>query len=390
MEKQELFYEVERRAPEICALADDIFDHPELGYAEHYAAAALCGRLTEMGFTVERGIAGMETAFRAVFTHKGGGPRIGLLCEYDALEGLGHACGHHMQGPSILGAAAALKENAGEQPFTVVVYGTPAEETAHGKLRMLEAGYFEDIDVALMMHGSPTTTVDVRSLASSSFTVIFHGKRSHAALKPEDGRSAFDALLVSMNGVEFLREHVREDTRMHYTVAELPGPPNVVPDRAVGKFSLRSYSRVNLDLVVERFKKIIEGASLIADVTYELKEGDRLDNKIPVLALNDALMRNAALVNAPRQSPPREKTGSSDFSNVMHKLPGSCIRVAMVPPGTSSHSDEFLAAGKGEEAHNAVIIAAKVIAATACDLIQDSALYERIRAEFEQNKAREA
>lgn len=384
--KEHVFQSVEAQHPVLCAMADDIFDHPELGFQEFHAQKLITDYLTSCGYEVELGTGGVETAFRAVYQNGQGGPRIGLLCEYDALEGLGHACGHHMQGPAILGAARALKECAGDKPFTVVVYGTPAEETAHGKLRMLEAGCFHDIDVALMMHGSPTTTVDVKSMAMSSFTVTFHGKKAHAALKPEAGRSALDALLVAFQGVEFLREHVPEDTRMHYTITQLPGPANVVPDTAVGKFSLRSYSRKALDEVVERFHKIIQGAALIADVTYDMKEGDRLANKIPVLSLNRLLMDNAQLVNAPRLAPPREKTGSSDFSNVMYELPGSCIRVAMVPPGTSSHSPEFLSAGKGEEAHDAVIIAAKVLAGAAWDMIEDPAVLAEIKEEFQTNR----
>ena len=384
--KEHVFQSVEAQRPVLCAMADDIFDHPELGFQEFHAQKLITDYLTSCGYEVELGTGGVETAFRAVYQNGQGGPRIGLLCEYDALEGLGHACGHHMQGPAILGAARALKECAGDKPFTVVVYGTPAEETAHGKLRMLEAGCFHDIDVALMMHGSPTTTVDVKSMAMSSFTVTFHGKKAHAALKPEAGRSALDALLVAFQGVEFLREHVPEDTRMHYTITQLPGPANVVPDTAVGKFSLRSYSRKALDEVVERFHKIIQGAALIADVTYDMKEGDRLANKIPVLSLNRLLMDNAQLVNAPRLAPPREKTGSSDFSNVMYELPGSCIRVAMVPPGTSSHSPEFLSAGKGEEAHDAVIIAAKVLAGAAWDMIEDPAVLAEIKEEFQTNR----
>lgn len=385
--KERVFQAVEAQRQALCAMADDIFDHPELGFQEFHAQKLITDYLTQCGYQVELGVGGVETAFRAVFENGQGGPRIGLLCEYDALEGLGHACGHHMQGPAILGAARALKECAGERPFTVVVYGTPAEETAHGKLRMLEAGCFQDIDVALMMHGSPTTTVDVKSMAMSSFTVTFHGKKAHAALKPEAGRSAFDALLIAFQGIEFLREHVPEDTRMHYTVTQLPGPANVVPDTAVGKFSLRSYSRKALDEVVERFHKIIEGAALIADVTYDMKEGDRLANKIPVLQLNELLMDNARQVDAPRMAPPREKTGSSDFSNVMYELPGSCIRVAMVPQGTSSHSQEFLDAGKSQEAHQAVMVAAKVLAGAGWDMIQDDGVLAAIQEEFAQNRA---
>ena len=386
MTKEALFACVEEQRAALLSMADDIYDHPELGFQEFHAQKVLTDYLRDCGFQVELGTGGVETAFRAEFSNGQGGPRIGLLCEYDALEGLGHACGHHMQGPATVGAAKTLKEHAGDKPFSVVVYGTPAEETAHGKLRMLEQGCFRDIDVALMMHGSPTTTVDVKSMALSSFVVTFHGRKSHAALKPEDGRSALDALLAAFNGIEFLREHVPEDTRMHYTILQTPGPANVVPDTAVGKFMLRSYSRKSLDAVVVRFKEIIQGAALIAGVTYDMKEGDRLTNKIPVLSLNRLIMENAELVHAPRISPPREKTGSSDFSNVMYQLPGSCIRVAMVPKGTSSHSLEFLNAGKGEEAHEAVLIAAKVLSGTACDLTENPVLLEEIQAEFRENQ----
>ena len=216
--KDAIFKSVEAQRQALTSMADDIFDHPELGFQEFHAEKVITDYLAEAGFAVEHGVGGVETAFRAEFNNGQGGPKIGLLCEYDALEGIGHACGHHMQGPAIIGAAKALKDCAGDTPYSVIVYGTPAEETAHGKLRMLENGCFKDIDVALMMHGSPTTTVDVKSLAMSSFTVTFHGKKAHAALKPEDGRSALDALLVAFQGVEFLREHVPEDTRMHYTL----------------------------------------------------------------------------------------------------------------------------------------------------------------------------
>ena len=389
MTKETLFAHVDEQQQALLSMADDIFDHPELGFQEVHAQKLLTDYLRSCGFQVDLGTGGVETAFRAEFSCGQGGPRIGLLCEYDALEGLGHACGHHMQGPAIVGAAKALKEwgETSGSPFSVVVYGTPAEETAHGKLRMLEQGCFQDIDVALMMHGSPTTTVDVKSMALSSFVVTFHGKKAHAALKPEEGRSALDALLTAFNGIEFLREHVPEDTRMHYTILQSPGPANVVPDTAMGKFMLRSYSRKSLDHVVERFKQIIQGASLIADVTYDIQEGDRLTNKIPTLSLNRLLMENAELVNAPRISPPREKTGSSDFSNIMYQLPGSCIRVAMVPPGTSSHSLEFLNAGKSEEAHQAVLIAAKVLCGTAYDLIEQPERLAEIQQEFQKNQA---
>ena len=384
--KKALFQEIETRREALTAMSDQIFDHPEYDGEEVYAAGLLTTYLWDNGFEVETGIAGLPTAFRATFSHGEGGPVIGILCEYDALRGLGHGCGHHMQGPSCLGAAVALKNMETEKPFQLVVYGTPAEETRGCKCEMLEKGCFKELDVAFMMHGAPNTCTDIKCLAKDGYTVIFKGKKAHAAIAPEKGRSALDALLVAFQGVEFLREHVPEDVKLHYTITELPGPSNVVPDRAVGDFGLRSFSRETLGQVAERVKNIIKGAALIADVEYEIEEDTVFFNKIPVLTLNDLLMKNAELAGAPQLAPPRQRTGSTDFGNVMYEVPGSCIRVAFVPEGTPSHSMEYVAAGKTETAHDCVICGAKAIAGAAWDLIEDETLMKQVKEEFAESK----
>lgn len=384
--KEKLFVAVDDLEKELTYMGDYIFDNPEYDGKEIKASELLTKFLEDNGFQVERGIAGLPTAFRAIYTQGNGQVKIGFLCEYDALEGLGHGCAHHMQGPACVGAAVALKEVLKTGDYTIVVYGTPAEETFGGKLNMLKAGFFKDIDVALMMHGAPDTCTDIKCLAQSAFTVTFHGKRAHAALMPEKGRSAFDALLLSFQGIEFLREHVRDDVRMHYTIKEVPGPENVVPAKSVGKYSLRSFSREYLNEVVERFENIIKGAALMSGVTYEIEETSSLDNKIPVLRLNDLLIENAKLIGVPGITPPREKTGSTDFGNVMHELPGSCIRVKFVPTGTSSHSQEFVNAGKTKEAHEAIIYGAKTLAGTAYDLITNSEILKEVKEEYIRNR----
>ncbi|MDR3353605.1 MAG: M20 family metallopeptidase [Synergistaceae bacterium] len=370
----------------LAGMADEIFDNPEIGYAEHRASALLTSYLKNAGFSVEVGAGGLETAFRAAYRLGSGGPSIGLLCEYDAIEGTGHACAHHIQGPAVVGAAAAAKELLREKPFQLVVYGTPAEETSGGKIDMLEYGCFRDIDVALMCHGSPTTTTDIKCLAMSSFHVSFKGVSSHAAISPEAGRSALDAILLSCHGVEFLREHVPDDVRMHYTILNAGGPENVVPQEASARFVMRSYDRDSLDSVVDRFKKIIAGASQMTETEYSIIEEKRYDSKIPVLSLNELLIENARLVNAPCIRPPREQTGSTDFGNVMYVVPGSCIRVAFVPEGTPPHSQTYIDAGKSREAHEAVTTAAKIIAATIFDLVSDEGALERVTQEFESKK----
>ncbi|MGL5623012.1 M20 family metallopeptidase [Cetobacterium sp.] len=384
--KQKILDRVDKLKDELINLGDFIFDNPEIGLEEFKSSKKIVDILKSNGFEVEMGIGGFETAFKATYEVGNFGPSIGLLCEYDALEGMGHGCAHHLQGPSIIGAALSLKEILKEKNYKIVVYGTPAEETIGAKVKMLQEGCFQDIDVALMMHGAPDTTTDVKSLALSNFTIKFHGVSSHAALAPEKGRSALDGLILLFQGIEFLREHMREDVKIHYTITNAGGPANVVPKYAEAKVSIRSYDRFYLNHIIERFSKVVQGASLMTETEYEIIETKRLNNKIPVLELNQILMDNAKLVNAPRLSPPREKTGSTDFGNVMYQVAGSCIRVAFVPKGTTSHSDEFLCAGKSEEAHDAIIFGAKILAGTAYDLIQNEELFRKVKEEFKANK----
>lgn len=384
--KKELFNFIDSISGEIIDMSKDIYKNPEVGLKEYKSSKYLKNFLGKNGFEVEENLSGYETSFRA--TYSNGNPQIsiGFLCEYDALENIGHACGHHMQGPSVIAAALALKEKLKNKDFKIVVYGTPAEETIGGKIKMVKDGYFKDIDVALMMHGGPTTTTDIKSLAMSNFTVRSFGKSAHAALAPEKGRSALDAILLLLQGIEFLREHVKDDVRIHYSITNGGGPANIVPEFAEAKFSIRSFDRNYLNSVIERFKNIVKGASLMSETSYEILETKSLDNKIPVLTLNSLLMENAKLVNAPKISKPREKTGSTDFGNVMFQVPGSCIRVAFVPEGTSSHSQEFLKYGESEECEKAIIYAAKILVGTSFDIIENLDLMEKIKEEFNKNK----
>ena len=391
MLKEVMFRDIDGIRNEMTAMADDIFDHPEIGLEEFHAQKVLTDWLEKEGFAVERGVAGVETAFKAVYRHGEGGPNIGLLCEYDALPGIGHACGHHMQGPSILAAAKALKDAEIRKPYTITVYGTPAEESVSGKIRMIQNGCtFEELDVALMMHGGPATQVDVKSLANSKYKVIFHGVSAHAAIKPEKGRSALDALILAFQGIEFLREHVNSDVKIHYTVVNCGGTPaNVVPAYAEASVYVRSYNRAYLDTVCKRFEKVLKGAAMMTETEVEIIEEKKVDNKIPVLTLNDLVMKQAEEIHAPQIAPAREKTGSTDFGNVMRRVPGTCARIAFVAPGAAAHSQEYIEAGKTEAAHDAVIYGAKILAGTALELIENPELLKQAKEEFRKNLAKE-
>lgn len=390
MKKEHIKYALEAYLPELTAMADQIYDLAEPGMEEFQSSKLLADYLQNHGFTVEMGIAGLPTAFRAVYEQGEGGPSFGFLAEYDALKDIGHACGHHMQGPSVIGAALALKDICKEQSYKIVVYGTPAEETIGGKIIMQEKGCFQDIDIALMMHAAPTTCVDLRCMALECFYVNFHGVESHAAMSPDKGKSAFDAALLSFQGIEFLREHVKEDSRMHYTVLDAGGPSNIVPGRTRAEYTLRSYSTDYLEnVIVPRFYDIIKGACLMTGTTYDIERSYPFKAKIPCITLNDLIMENAGQFDAPQITGPREKTGSTDFGNVMYDVPGCCIRTAFVPEGTSAHSKEYLDAGKTDKAHAALRSGSEILAGTCVDILENPELLQKIKEEFQERKKKE-
>lgn len=388
---------IEMHRAELCKMADLIYDFAEKSAEEYKSMELLTDYLQNEGFTVERGIA-LDTAFRATCDNcraavddegKNTAPVLGILVEYDALEDIGHACGHHMQGPAGIGAAIAIKEVMKDYPFKLVIYGTPAEETLGGKIVMLDAGYMKELDLALMSHGSPNTSVDEKCMALENFVVTFHGVKSHAAISPDEGRSALDAALLSFHAIEMLREHVKDDTRMHYTIRNAGGPPNVVPDLTVAEYTLRSYSTSYLNTVVERFYNILKGAALMTDTTYDIQRDLPFKSKIVCHSVNDLLMKNAAYEKAPSIAAPRKKTGSTDFGNVLYEIPGSCIRIAFTKPDAQPHSQEYLEAGKTDKAHDAICYAAKIMADTFCDVITTPGLLTQIKEEFYAAKQKE-
>lgn len=388
---------IEMHRAELCKMADLIYDFAEKSAEEYKSMELLTDYLQNEGFTVERGIA-LDTAFRATWDNcraavddegKNTAPVLGILVEYDALEDIGHACGHHMQGPAGIGAAIAIKDVIKDYPFKLVIYGTPAEETLGGKIVMFDAGYMKELDLALMSHGSPNTSVDEKCMALENFVVTFHGVKSHAAISPDEGRSALDAALLSFHAIEMLREHVKDDTRMHYTIRNAGGPPNVVPDLTVAEYTLRSYSTSYLNTVVERFYNILKGAALMTDTTYDIQRDLPFKSKIVCHSVNDLLMKNAAYEKAPSIAAPRKKTGSTDFGNVLYEIPGSCIRIAFTKPDAQPHSQEYLEAGKTDKAHDAICYAAKIMADTFCDVITTPGLLTQIKEEFYAAKQKE-
>ncbi|MGH9786505.1 MAG: amidohydrolase, partial [Terriglobia bacterium] len=231
---------LEEVAPSLSALSRDLHEHPELSLQEHRSSALLQSLLREAGFQVTGGVAGLPTSFVAVRQGVSAGARIAFLAEYDALPGIGHACGHNLIAAASIGAGLSLARLADQLPGEVIVLGTPAEETVGGKCIMVREGVFDGIDAALMVHPGSEWRVEVDSLACISLEVTFLGKEAHAVAWPEKGINALDALIQLFVGIEMLRKRLGRDVRMPGVILEGGQRPNIVPSRAVGHFTLRA------------------------------------------------------------------------------------------------------------------------------------------------------
>ena len=266
---------------ELFGIALDIHAHPELNYQEFHAAKLLSDTLEAHDFAVERGIGGVETAFRATLEGGAGdGPTVAVLAEYDALPEIGHGCGHNLIAMAGLGAGLGVQANIKNLPGRLVVIGTPAEEGGGGKIKLLDAGVFDGVDICLSSHPSSNRTVipqdipldESWSLAMVGFRYIYHGKAAHAAAAPEEGINALNSLIHLFTGIDALRQHLREDTRMHGIITDGGLAPNVVPEFAAANFMLRCRDRNYLsDVIVGKVLKIAEGAALISGATLEVE-----------------------------------------------------------------------------------------------------------------------
>ncbi len=385
--KDEIFRHIEQNAGALFAVADAIFDKPEMCYKEAFASALLAEQLENMGYAVERGCHGVETAFKAVYENGGGGPSIGLLCEYDALPN-GHACGHHLQGPIMIAAAEAIRHNLKDTPYKLVIYGTPAEEGGQGKLKMQQNGAFCDIDVSLMTHAAPNTTVDIKSLSGSKWSAKFTGVAAHESLTPELARSGMDAMLVAFYGLEFMRGHVREDVKISYSVKDCKGTQNnKSPVDAECIVEIRTYHDEDLPGLDERICAVLEGAALMSGTKVAYEKLSTIRGKLPSYSLNKIIMDNAALIGSPQLLAFRERTGSTDYGFVSHQLPSAVSRFALVPEGSTSHSQIFVDYGKTDRAHDCIINAAKIIAASVYDLVTEPETLRGVTDEFAERKA---
>lgn len=379
---------------ELVDVSMDIHDHPELNYEEVHASAVLSDLLERHGFAVERGAGGVPTAFRATVEGTGDGPTIAFLAEYDALPEIGHGCGHNLLGISAIAAGLAAQAAGSDLPGRIEVIGTPAEEGGGGKIRLLDAGVFKNVDVVLSSHPGSNQTVlatdipldESWSLAMVGYRYAFHGRAAHAAVAPHDGINALNAVIQLFNGIDALRQHVRDDVRIHGVITDGGKAPNVVPEFAAANFMIRSRDRVYLKSLAEQVQKIAEGAALMTgarlDVQpyYPFYENVRPNSVLAKLAWENAGPAGLQVV-AP--AGPRRGGASTDFGNVSQAVPSFAINFAVSETPVAAHTIQMTKAATTELAHQNAIATGATLALMACDLRETPALLADARADFE-------
>jgi len=414
---------VDAKRDELIAISRDLHAHPELNFEERLAAKTLADALERWGFAVERGVGGVETAFRATArgraqsraSDRGGNgatrqaPTIAFLAEYDALPEIGHACGHNLIAISNLGAGLGAKAALDELAGTIQVIGTPAEEGGGGKIRLLEAGVFEGVDVALSSHpGSHLTLIDPEpkeswGLAMIGFRYAYHGKAAHAAMNPEEGVNALNAVLRLFGGIDALRQHLRADVRIHGIVTDGGTAPNVVPHFAAANFILRAKDRDYLAVVREKVLAVAEGTALetgarlevIPYYPYPTPKGTHAmyEQGRPNAVLAKLARANAEKAGLRVDEPPKVARGggaSSDFGNVSQVLPSSAISFAVSERPIPGHSIQMREAAITGLAHRSALAVAKTLALVAVDLLADPAKVDEARADFKSREDKPA
>jgi len=374
---------VDRLADELEALSIKIHDHPELAYKEVQACAWLCEFLGRHGFKVESGAGGVETAFRATI-ETGEGPTVAILCEYDALPGIGHACGHNVIATSGAGAGAALAAVRAKLPKgRIQVIGTPAEEGGGGKIKLIQAGVFKDVDAAMMIHGFDRTLLHQDLLGIARATFEFTGKASHASADPWEGINALDACVQTYNAVAMLRQQVRPDCRIHGIITSGGAAANIIPEHASATFYMRA---PRIDQMWDLYRRVVacaEGAAQAAGCGLKVTQHESVYEPMKSSrVLLDLFAANMKSVGLAEGEPIPDRKGSSDVGNVSQVLPAIQPMIGIAPVGMAIHTREFADAAVKPLARQGMLAAAKTMALTTFDLLADPTSVKAAKAEF--------
>ncbi|MFT8319719.1 MAG: M20 family metallopeptidase [Bacillus sp. (in: firmicutes)] len=368
-----------------------IHANPEIGNQEFFASKTHVENLTNAGFNVETAVAGHETSFYAVKESGTAGPTIAFLAEYDALPGIGHACGHNIIGTTSVAAGIALAETLAETGGRVVVLGTPAEEggpNGSAKGSFVKHGYLKDVDAALMIHPSGKTSLTSETLAVDPLDFHFYGKAAHAAGSPEKGINALDAVIQLFVGINALRQQLPSDIRIHGIITHGGDAPNIIPDYASARFYLRADTWKKTEEVATKVRAIAEAAALATGATVKI---DRFQNEVKDFVLNavldEVLKEELEAVGEKVSLKKATGKGSTDAGNISYEVPTAHPHIKIGPDDLIAHTNKFREAAKSAVGDEALLKGAKALAATGYKLLTDRPLLNRVKDEFEKAKA---
>lgn len=378
---------VDRLDADLRSLALRIHAHPEVSGQEFQAQRWLTEPLIEAGFEVELGIGGLPTAFRAVWRGTADGPVIGLLAEYDALPGVGHACGHNLIGTAAVGAALALRTALPDLPGRIEVIGCPMEEKGQGKVHLDRHGVFDHLDVAMLCHPGRRTMVVRGALSAVPVTFKFYGQPTHAAVSPEKGVSALDACIQAFNAINALRQMMPDGARIHGIITHGGEAVNVIPAYAEARFSIRAETTAGVQALKEKVYRAVRGAAESVGARVEIEEGFTYPERVNNLALAGLFGANLESLGVEIQPPITTGIGSSDIAVVTHKTATIHPYIKIADEEVGSHSPEFRDAAGSETGLRGMRLAASALAMTAVDLCYDPERLRRVRSEFRAFKA---
>lgn len=379
---------IDEVADELIAASHAIHANPELAFKEYFACETLTHALAEHGLEPATGVYTLETAFEARIAGSGQpGATVAVLAEYDALPGIGHACGHNIIATTALGAALGLQAAAAHLPGEIRLLGTPAEERGGGKELMARAGAFDGVDAAMMIHPAGVNLASMPCICVAEVEVIYHGRSSHASAMPHKGINALDGLLLAYQAISNLRQHIRPTERIHGIITEGGAAPNIVPDRTAGQFYVRAADEKDLARLKPRVQACFEagakGSGCEVEVNWANVDYLDLNTNWP---LADQFQMHAESLG--REFVPYERAlgfgaGSTDMGNVSHRIPSIHPMLAVAPPNVVIHNPEFARWAGGAEGDRAVIDGAKALALTAADFLLSPALQAQAKQAYD-------
>ena len=378
--------EISSGRPQLAELSRKLHQNPEVAFQEHRAVEWLTAYLAQRGFSVEKSICDLPTAFRA--TYGSGKPVVAFLAEYDALPGVGHACGHNLIATSSVAAGIAAKRIVDETGGSIVVFGTPGEELYGGKVMMVQRGAFDGVDVAMITHPGGGNRVIMHTLAVQTLDVEFIGREAHAAAQPEIGINALEAMILSFNAINSLRQHVSEKARIHGIITDGGKASNVVPAYSAASFMVRAEKETYLDELEEKVINCFNGAALAtgAELRYtwgEVRYAPMLNN----LTMAEHFRDNFHSLG--REIPLGDTTimnFSTDVGNVSQLLPAIQPLVSIAPEDVVIHSPRFAEVTATDDALDCLLDAARAMAMTAVDLLADPETMKRIKDDFHEGR----